>query len=529
MRKKIMTAVTTRPSTVPVSSSRVPVAEYVRMSDDEQRYSIQNQRAGMSEYAHSHGFSIIKTYADPGKSGVAAKRRPGLRQLISDAVSGQAEFKAVLVYDVSRWGRFPNNDEGAHYEFLCFKAGIPVHYCAEPFANDGTAMSSIVKALKRSMAAEYSRELSEKVFKGKIRLVRLGYWMGAQPGYGLRRLMISAHGKPKQIMKRSERKNIQSDRVILVPGPSREVRTVRLMFAMACEGRACTEIARELNRKPILYNGKPWLPQDIYKIVTNPKYAGWNVWNRGSERLQKQRAPNPRVDWIMVPNVFRPVVDQETFDRANANRPKRADQCWSDNEIVRRVRRLLKTKGRLSETLFLRARGMPSITTINHHFGKYSDLYNLVGFPLAPRFVLAAEQMERTKQLRRTIENKLLELFPTKVKVTQLRKRFRSLLLVDDTFLVSILLCRSKRTCSGSRWEVEPKYAERSLIALICTMNDRHDGVLDYFLLPSVDWFRHRRYIKDSYLRRIAVHLDNFADFYTEVREQWSQKQKLAA
>jgi hypothetical protein len=55
------------------------------------------------------------------------------------------------VYDVSRWGRFQDSDEAAHYEFVCKTAGAPVHYCAEMFANDGTLLSTIMKALKRAM------------------------------------------------------------------------------------------------------------------------------------------------------------------------------------------------------------------------------------------------------------------------------------------------------------------------------------------------------------------------------------------
>jgi len=47
-------------------------------------------------------------------------------------VSGHAAYKAILVYDVSRWGPFQDNDEAAHYEFLCKSTGVPVHYCAEP-------------------------------------------------------------------------------------------------------------------------------------------------------------------------------------------------------------------------------------------------------------------------------------------------------------------------------------------------------------------------------------------------------------
>ena len=249
----------------------VPAAQYVRMSDEQQHYSIDNQKAAIRDFADSHGFTIVRTYADAGKSGVAAKRRTALHELLKDVGSGNAEYKAILVYDVSRWGRFPNTDEAAHYEFICFSSGIPLHYCAEPFTNDGTATSALLKALKRSMAAEFSRELSAKVHRGKSRIVRLGYWVGGQSGYGYRRMMLSANGKPKQVMKSGEYKNLTTDRVILVHGPSREVKSVRLMFSMAIEGKGCTTIACELNRRSVTRNGKPWDATNVYKILTNPK------------------------------------------------------------------------------------------------------------------------------------------------------------------------------------------------------------------------------------------------------------------
>ena len=141
----------------------IPAAQYVRMSTEDHQYSIDNQKATITAYAISHGFAVVSTYADAGKSGVEIKHRHELRRLLSDVVSGQAQFKAILVYDVSRWGRFQDVDEAAHYEFLCRSAGIPVRYCAEQFENDGSAASAIMKALKRTMAAEYSRELGVKV------------------------------------------------------------------------------------------------------------------------------------------------------------------------------------------------------------------------------------------------------------------------------------------------------------------------------------------------------------------------------
>jgi len=126
----------------------IPAAQYVRMSTEDHQYSIDNQKATITAYAISHGFAVVSTYADAGKSGVETKHRHELRRLLSDVV---------------RWRRFQDVDEAAHYEFLCRSAGIPVRYCAEQFENDGSAASAIMKAFKRTMAAEYSRELGVKV------------------------------------------------------------------------------------------------------------------------------------------------------------------------------------------------------------------------------------------------------------------------------------------------------------------------------------------------------------------------------
>ena len=105
------------------AASPVPVAQYLRMSTEHQQYSLENQSTAILEYAESHNFDIVHTYSDAAKSGVALKHRVGLRQLLHDVVAGAAPYRAILVYDVSRWGRFQDTDEAAHYEFLCKSAG----------------------------------------------------------------------------------------------------------------------------------------------------------------------------------------------------------------------------------------------------------------------------------------------------------------------------------------------------------------------------------------------------------------------
>jgi DNA invertase Pin-like site-specific DNA recombinase len=63
-------------------------AEYVRMSTEGQQYSIPRQQAAIREYADKHGLMVVRTYADPGKSGLQLKNRPGLIQLLDDVQHG---------------------------------------------------------------------------------------------------------------------------------------------------------------------------------------------------------------------------------------------------------------------------------------------------------------------------------------------------------------------------------------------------------------------------------------------------------
>lgn len=178
-------------------SEQLLAAEYVRMSTEHQQYSTQNQAQTIREYAERRGIRIVKTYSDDAKSGLIIGGRMTLQQMIADVESGVAEFSVILVYDVTRWGRFQDTDESAYYEYRCRKAGMQVAYCAEQFENDGSPTSTIVKSVKRAMAGEYSRELSVKVFAGQCRLIELGYRQGGPAGFGLRRALLNERGEVK--------------------------------------------------------------------------------------------------------------------------------------------------------------------------------------------------------------------------------------------------------------------------------------------------------------------------------------------
>jgi DNA invertase Pin-like site-specific DNA recombinase len=86
------------------------------MSTDLQQYSTENQLDRIKRYAEQRDFRIIRIIEDAGRNGLTLDNRDGLQDLMKEVQSGSAEFEAILVYDVSRWGRFQDADEGAYYE-----------------------------------------------------------------------------------------------------------------------------------------------------------------------------------------------------------------------------------------------------------------------------------------------------------------------------------------------------------------------------------------------------------------------------
>jgi len=125
------------------------VAAYVRTAT-QRHHLASDQMDVIRKYAKRHGMQIVKEYSDEGKSGVNIQDREALAQMIRDVQSGQINFSGILLFDVSRWGRFQDADESAYYEYICRRAGVLVHYCAEDPECEGIVVSTIVKSIKKS-------------------------------------------------------------------------------------------------------------------------------------------------------------------------------------------------------------------------------------------------------------------------------------------------------------------------------------------------------------------------------------------
>ncbi|MCH4092020.1 recombinase family protein [Acetobacter sp.] len=475
--------------TVEASGGTITVraAQYVRMSTDHQKYSTENQAEIIAAYAARRNFQIVRNYADEGRSGLNIAGRDALQRLIGDVQSGNADFEAVLVYDISRWGRFQDADESAYYEFICRERGINVHYCAEQFDNDGSLPSNVMKSIKRVMAGEYSRELSSKVFTGQCRLITLGYRQGGPAGYGLRRFLVNENNERKAALARGEHKSLQTDRVILVPGPDEEVGTVlRIYRLFVLERRSEREIATILNSEGRVTDlEKPWTHAIVRQILTNEKYIGNNVYNRVSFKLKQKRVVNDADMWVRGDGVFEAVVDPALFEAAQTIFAERSRR-FSNDELLRMLSDLLSLRGTLSGMIIDEVEDMPSTAAYRRRFGSLLRAYELIGYQPARDY----RYIETNRQLRLMHPEVVASTIAgiEAIGGSVIADPRNDLLLVNQEVTLGLVIVRCQTTAAGSlRWKVRLDASLRPDVTIVVRLNPDNKTVKDYYLLPWLD------------------------------------------
>jgi Recombinase len=293
------------------------------------------------------------------------------------------------------------------YEYICRRVGIAIHYCAEQFNNDETAFAAIVKSIKRAMAAEYSRDLSARSFVGQARILRLGFRAGSSAAYGTRRLLVDQYRNAKFILQPGVYKALQTDRVVAILGPPEEIRVVRWIFKMFVnEGKSEGPIAKLLNRKGVSSGlARPWSPARVRWILRNEIYIGNSVWNRTSIKLGRKLVRNPPETWFRVRCGFGPIIDVAQFDAAQRIFLERRHRP-SKEEILETLRRIYRRHGYLDSRLIEQSPELPSLNNLYKHFGGLRQVYKLVGSKSRPGTNLWLTHEELLARLRRLLRKR---------------------------------------------------------------------------------------------------------------------------
>ena len=502
---------------------RVRVAQYLRMSTDHQQYSLHNQSEYIKDYAEKNNMEIAYTYDDAGKSGVSIIGRHSLQQLLSDVEQKKIDIQAVLFYDVSRFGRFQNSDEAAYYSFLFERNGVDLIYCSEPIpTKDFPLESSVILNIKRSSAAYHSRNLSEKVFIGQVNLIKLGYHQGGMAGYGLRRLLVDENGIAKEILNFRKRKSIQTDRVILIPGPKNEIKIVNRIYDLFIDSNVPEFIiAERLNEQSIpAENGTSWTRAKIHQILTNEKYIGNNIYNKTSSKLKSRLVKNPKHEWIRCDKAYKPIISKKKYNKAQEIIQLRSIHLTNE-DLLEKLKEKLESNGKLSGFIIDEDDTGPSSSVYRTRFGGLLRAYTLIGYK--PEHDYSYIQIN---EALRSFYSGIIEDFKGEILKSNCyidEYKYAPMLYINDELLISVLITKCTPMKSGKlRWKVRFDNSQKADITIVIRMDSQNISPLDFYIIPKIENEYSKMCMTETYNIRLDLYrfdnLDKLLQIITRMK-----------
>ncbi|NUZ06729.1 recombinase family protein [Piscinibacter koreensis] len=463
-----------------MNASPTAAAQYIRMSTDKQDLSPVTQREAIAAYAEARGIKIVATYEDEGRSGVHIKNRPGLLKLLKDVVEDK-RFGAVLVYDVSRWGRFQDTDAAAYYEYHCRLHGAEVIYVGEMFGAEVNPITALLKSMKRAMAAEYSRELSKKARAGQAQVIARGHQMGALPPLGYRRCSVSADGQHRVVLAHRQRKLAATDRIEWVLAEPAEVELVkRICDLYTRQGLTFADIARlgtvEGWRD---HRGRALSGRSLATLLRNEALVGNFVWGRGTHRGRVADFEATRQDGG-VPRL----IDDESWRQIQRRAEFELSKKQSNEQMLGKLRTRLQ-EGSTLASRDLRVLGLASRQTLRKRLGPWEECIKLAGGdPVQLSRALSAQAAARianARQLGRALADRLSEAGH----VVSYDGKLHAVLF--PSFTMGVLLLWPALGEHGQTWQLQMRRVRRDIdFGLVVRMEEAYRP-RDFFLASSAD------------------------------------------
>jgi len=274
-------------------------AAYCRCSTNMQDRSISDQEQAIKRFATEHRLKIITWFIDEDCSGTSIDKRNGFQKMKTLVDKGENDFSAILTYDASRWGRFPDPRESIYWEMHFEKKGVEIIYTNDDIENTKSFQSAIVRTIKHAAAGDYSRRLSVLITRAAISLAKEGFWAGGAAPYAYKRAEVDKKKRFLRAFEYGERCYNPDHRVILVLGSDMEVETVNRIFDYFVNREIdLRTIARILNRAGIptprskfkrsrqswpksVHNRdktNKWAYRCLFGIIRNQIYTGTLIW-----------------------------------------------------------------------------------------------------------------------------------------------------------------------------------------------------------------------------------------------------------
>jgi DNA invertase Pin-like site-specific DNA recombinase len=434
--------------------TRLTAAQYIRMSTDTQSLSPVMQKHAIQKYAESCGLTVVASYEDDGRSGLTLQHRAEMRRLLKDVASEDCLFSVVLVYDVSRWGRFQDTDESAYYEYHCRMHGVEVIYVNEPFERQTTPLAAVIKALKRAMAAEFSRELAIKVKEAQRRALALGFQIGRTPCIGVDRVAMTMEKSVRRLLNRDERGR-KGERVAWVHGPEHELALVRRIFHdYANTDITLAALAETLNREGHSARGKAFTLTMLKCLIDCEIFYGEFTWGRRKSGARAQRRADDDPAFIRVGSVMEPIVSRQLWDQAQAKRKSHLHVFdRTKRELLEDLKAALRTKPGLTATE-LRGNQCAPISKYREKFGSMREAMRLAGREENALRAAYLQRKSRTHRLSNRFRRDLAQLMTREGLEWEVRGK-QQLFLVRSTLKLRFKVIWQREHRRGLRWHFQ--------------------------------------------------------------------------
>ena len=367
---------------------RERAAIYCRLSEEDKgkgsaendSNSIQNQRALLTEYAHSHGWEIYEIYIDDDYSG-ADRSRPAFKRMLHAAE--EKRFDIILCKTQSRFSRELEVVE-RYINRLLPQWGIRFLSLVDN-ADSANEDNLLLRQINGIMDEHYLAELSKNIRSVLTHRRKSGFHIGSFALYGYK-------------------KNPDRRGHLLIDEEAAAV--VREVFTLFSQGYGKTSIARMLNergipnpteykrlqgiryRQPKGKGSTLWKYFAISNMLTNEIYIGNMVQGKyGSISYKtKQNKPRPKEEWIRTEGTHEPIIEQELWERVQKMLAERA-KPFPSGTIG-----LFARKARCAECGYTlrssKTKGKYYLQCPNHHISKESCRGAFISVERLERMVL---------------------------------------------------------------------------------------------------------------------------------------------
>lgn len=298
-------------------------ALYIRLSkedgDKNESYSVTSQREILKEYIKQRpDIFLFDYYVDDGWSGTNFDR-PAFRRMMQDIYDGKVN--CVVVKDLSRFGR--NYTDAGHYlDDVFVRLGvrfIALNNGVDSISNNMNAATKCITVGVQNVINESVAATTSVNVRGTLNVSRKqGKFIGSFPTYGYL-------------------KDPNDHHKLIVDEETAPV--VRQIFQWFLSGKSIIGITKTLNAmgipNPSTYkmqkgwnyrhtsgkrNDGLWCDSTVRRMLSNQMYIGNMVQGKNTTISYKikQCKSVPKSDWIVVENTHEPIIDKETFEKAQS-------------------------------------------------------------------------------------------------------------------------------------------------------------------------------------------------------------------